>query len=107
MSTAQAAAVALTLGVTSALLSQAPPAATPPLALTNATLVDAASNSLRRNQVVLIEDERITAIFPGGSRPIPPGTQTVNLAGKYLIPGLIDTHIHPRRKTLGSGPSAA
>lgn len=65
-----------------------------PIALTNATLVDAPSNSLRRNLVILVEGERITAVFPAGSRPLPPNTKTISLAGKYLIPGLIDTHIH-------------
>jgi imidazolonepropionase-like amidohydrolase len=43
---------------------------------------------------VLIQGERIVAIFPAGTRPLPQATVTQNLAGHYLIPGLIDTHVH-------------
>lgn len=86
--------LALTIVVSSALRSQVPPATPPPLALTNTTLVSAATNSLQRNQVILITGDRITAVFPSGSRTLPAGTQTIDLAGKYVIPGLIDTHIH-------------
>lgn len=74
--------------------AQTSPASQPVVALTNATLVDAASNSLRPNLVVLIDGERISAVFPMGSRPLPANARTINVAGKYLIPGLIDTHVH-------------
>ena len=43
---------------------------------------------------MLTEGERIAAIFPSGSRPVPAGATVYDLAGRYLIPGLIDTHVH-------------
>ena len=43
---------------------------------------------------MLTDGERIAAIFPSGSRPVPAGATVYDLAGRYLIPGLIDTHVH-------------
>jgi imidazolonepropionase-like amidohydrolase len=62
--------------------------------LAGVTLFDGTGTPARPNQSVLIEGERITAIFPAGSRPLPVGATIYNLTGRYLIPGLIDTHVH-------------
>ena len=43
---------------------------------------------------VLIDGERITAVGPRASLKVPPGAQVLDLAGKYIIPGLVDGHIH-------------
>ena len=45
---------------------------------------------------ILIEGNRITAIVPDGS-PIAAGAEIVDLDGKVLIPGLLDSHVqqHP------------
>jgi imidazolonepropionase-like amidohydrolase len=43
---------------------------------------------------VLIEDGRIAAVFLAGSRPLPEGTRILDAAGAYVIPGLIDAHVH-------------
>jgi len=65
-----------------------------PVVLAGVTLFDGTGHPARPNQSVLIEGERIAAIFPAGSRPLPPGATLYDLAGRYLIPGLIDTHVH-------------
>jgi imidazolonepropionase-like amidohydrolase len=62
--------------------------------LVGVTLFDGTGQPVRRNQSVLIEGERIAAIFPAGSRPLPAGAEAHDLTGRYLIPGLIDTHVH-------------
>jgi N-acetylglucosamine-6-phosphate deacetylase len=41
---------------------------------------------------VVIENDRITGIFPEG--PVEPGAHTIDVQGHYIIPGLIDIHIH-------------
>jgi imidazolonepropionase-like amidohydrolase len=64
------------------------------IVLVGVTLFDGTGGPVRPNQSVLIEGERIAAIFPAGSRPLPPGATIYNLTGRYLIPGLIDTHVH-------------
>ena len=62
--------------------------------LAGATLIDGTGRPARPNQSVLIEGERIAAIFPAGSRPVPAGATVYDLTGRYVIPGLIDTHVH-------------
>jgi imidazolonepropionase-like amidohydrolase len=62
--------------------------------LVGVTVVDGTGSPARPNQSVLIEGERIAAIFPAGSRPLPPGATIYELTGRYVIPGLIDTHVH-------------
>src|SRR5262249_11431516 len=47
---------------------------------------------LTQGQVEVIGD-RITAVWPS-PRPIPPGSQVINLHGGYLAPGFVDLHVH-------------
>jgi len=44
--------------------------------------------------VLLVRDGRIAAIGPRATTPIPAGTPTRAVAGKVIIPGLVDTHSH-------------
>ncbi len=44
--------------------------------------------------VVVITGNRITGVGPVGFQMAPPGARTVDLAGKTIIPGLIDAHAH-------------
>jgi imidazolonepropionase-like amidohydrolase/Tol biopolymer transport system component len=46
------------------------------------------------NGVVLIEDNRITAIGNSIEVKVPNGAKLVNVQGKTLMPGLIDAHAH-------------
>jgi imidazolonepropionase-like amidohydrolase len=62
--------------------------------LVGVTLFDGTGQQLRPNQSVVLQGERIAAIFPTGSQPLPAGATIYNLSGRYLIPGLIDTHVH-------------
>ena len=51
-------------------------------------------NRVRENQDVLITDNRIAAIGASGSVDTPEGTEVVDVAGKFIVPGFIDTHAH-------------
>ena len=44
--------------------------------------------------VILIEQDRIKAIGKRGSVAVPPGTVSVDVSGKTIIPGLVDAHAH-------------
>lgn len=44
--------------------------------------------------VVVIRGDRIVAVGPRASTPIPAGATLVDAAGKTIIPGLIDAHAH-------------
>ena len=63
-------------------------------ALTGATLIDGTAGPARPGTTILIAGGRITDVFPDGSRPIPESVPREDLAGKFVIPGLIDTHVH-------------
>lgn len=43
---------------------------------------------------ILIENDRIAAIGPRGTVPIPPDTVIRDIAGKIVVPGFIDVHDH-------------
>lgn len=66
----------------------------PQVALVGVTVFDGTGRAPRSDQTVLIRGEHITAIFPTGSQSISSGTMVLDLHGKYLIPGLIDAHVH-------------
>ncbi|MDR2130897.1 MAG: dihydroorotase [Odoribacteraceae bacterium] len=49
---------------------------------------------------LLIEGEFIAAVAPGEIGAIPPGTEIIAAAGKYVIPGVIDDQVHFREPGL-------
>jgi len=61
------------------------------IALTDARLVDGAGGPPRNGVTVVVQDGRIAAV---GEAPPPEGAKTVDLEGRTLMPGLIDTHVH-------------
>jgi imidazolonepropionase-like amidohydrolase len=46
------------------------------------------------NATILVEGNRITAVGPEGSVPVPAGAHRVDVKGKTIMPGLIDVHGH-------------
>jgi imidazolonepropionase-like amidohydrolase len=83
-----AATTLLSLGLVSSGATQ------PSALLTNLTVIDGRGGPPRTGLSVLIERGRVAAIGPAGSVPSRPGAGTLDLSGKVLIPGLIDTHLH-------------
>src|SRR5207249_10936429 len=71
-----------------------PSAAPPATALLGATLVDPAAAGPLRDAVVVLRDGRIACAGSRAACPLPADADTVNAAGKWIIPGLIDTHVH-------------
>lgn len=64
------------------------------LALTGVTVIDVTGGRSRPDMTVLVERQRITAVGRRGAVPVPTGAEIVDLAGKYVIPGLCDAHVH-------------
>ena len=64
------------------------------LAIRGAAVVDVTDGSLRPDQVVLVEGRWIAALGSVAAVDIPADAQVVEAAGKYLIPGLWDMHVH-------------
>jgi len=69
-------------------------------ALRNAAIVSTADGRVRTRQTIIVEDGRIISV-QAASRPVPRGSRTIDLKGRYVIPGLIDSHVHLPMKSLG------
>src|ERR1700754_5191797 len=63
------------------------------LVLTDVNIIDAGHPVPAMHQAVIIKEGRISGIQPG-SMTFPDSAVIINLKGKYLIPGLIDSHVH-------------
>jgi imidazolonepropionase-like amidohydrolase len=74
--------------------SRTKPVAKGRLALVGATLVDATGAPAVPNATVVIDKGRIVAAGPSASTPVPPGSRSIDVAGKTIIPGLWDNHAH-------------
>ena len=60
----------------------------------DATVVDVTDGSLLPKQTVLVEGNRIVAVGPEAAVRVPDKAVVVEAAGRYLIPGLWDMHVH-------------
>lgn len=63
-------------------------------AFTNLVLLDGSENMIpRRGHAILIEGEMITAVLPEKECSLE-GCEVIDLNGQYLMPGLINLHVH-------------
>jgi len=65
-------------------------------ALTGARIVTMANDAggIVDDGVIVVSGDRIAAIGPRASTPVPAGAKTIDVAGKTIIPGLVDAHAH-------------
>lgn len=66
----------------------------PIIAIESVAVVDVVRSKLISPRTVLIVDGRIAAIEEPGTATIPPAAVRVESRGRYLIPGLVDMHVH-------------
>ncbi len=59
-------------------------------------LITMNSKEVIENGDILIENNRIKAIGGSGSLTMPDGTKTIDISGKTVVPGFVDTHAHMR-----------
>ena len=64
------------------------------VALTGARIVTMKGDEVIENGTVVIENDRISAVGATGQVAIPSGARRIDLAGKTIIPGIIDVHAH-------------
>ena len=57
-------------------------------------LFDPMSGTLIRNQIVLIQGERIVELGPADRIKVPAGAEEIDLSQATVLPGLIDAHSH-------------
>ena len=61
-------------------------------ALINGVLLDGTRDTIpQTGKVVCVEGGKIAAVTEG---PVPAGYEPVDLAGRYILPGLINLHVH-------------
>ncbi len=81
------------IAMTSA-FSQLPGAPPPPRAIVGGTLIDGTGRPAVEDAVIIVRDGRIEAVGPRSRVPVPTGIDTIDAHGKFVLPGLIDTHVH-------------
>ncbi len=64
------------------------------IALVGATVIDGTGADAIKNALIIVEGDRITCAGDKESCLIPEGAIIIDLTGKYVTPGLVDSHIH-------------
>ncbi len=64
------------------------------VALTGATVITMRGAEVLRDATIVVEGNRIAAIGPSASVAVPADARRVDVAGKYVMPGLVDVHAH-------------
>jgi imidazolonepropionase-like amidohydrolase len=69
-----------------------------PLLIRGGTLIDGTGKAPLQNANVLMDGNLIQRIWTGNTAPValPADTQVIDAQGKFIIPGLIDSHVHYR-----------
>ena len=80
--------------------------AKPVTALVDGTVVAIDGGAPRENAVVLIEGERITQVGSAGTVTVPPGAKVISMKGKWLVPGLMNLHVHLGLRLPGAAGAA-
>lgn len=63
-------------------------------AFVGASVYDGTGNPVIKNAVLIVRDGRVEAVGPADEVRIPAGADTVDLSGRFMIPGLISAHVH-------------
>lgn len=88
---AQADALAAT---TAALGARVARIATAPIAITNVRIFDAEGGRFLDGQTVVVDNGLIVAVGPAARVTVPANAERIDGAGKTLVPGLWDCHMH-------------
>jgi imidazolonepropionase-like amidohydrolase len=59
-----------------------------------ATLIDSTTSSARPNMAIVTAGDRIVAVRPAGQYEGKPGDEIVDVRGKFIVPGFMNTHVH-------------
>ncbi len=63
-------------------------------AITNVSMIDGTGQEVVEEAIVLIEGNHIKAVGSAQTITVPANARVVDGGGQYLLPGLIDTHVH-------------
>jgi len=71
-----------------------PPEESQQKAIIGAVLIDGTGGPPRSDSVVIVAGSRIRAVGNRTNMPIPAGVEKIDGMGRFLVPGLIDLHVH-------------
>src|SRR5499425_3495216 len=63
------------------------------LLIRGATIIDGIADAPIRDRAILIEGNTIRGLLPANA-DAPAGARVIDLTGKFIIPGLFDSHVH-------------
>ncbi|MFS8638343.1 MAG: amidohydrolase family protein [Gemmatimonadota bacterium] len=64
------------------------------VALVGARVITMRGDEVIENATVVVEGNRITAVGPASQVSVPRGAKVIDVAGKTIMPGIIDVHAH-------------
>jgi imidazolonepropionase-like amidohydrolase len=59
-----------------------------------ARIINGDGKTVIENAALIVRDGKVEAVGPASKVKPPAGAQTINLSGKFIIPGLISAHVH-------------
>ena len=65
-----------------------------PMVLDNCRIIDGSGGAPIEHGRIVIDRDRIVRIGPAATIGVPAGADTIDLSGRTVIPGLIDSHFH-------------
>jgi hypothetical protein len=65
------------------------------LAFTNVNVIPVEPEGVLSDQTVVVENGRVSEVGPAGEVKVPSGATVIAGEGRYLMPGLTDSHTHP------------
>jgi imidazolonepropionase-like amidohydrolase len=71
-----------------------------PLAIVGVNVIPMTSNTVLADRTVVVRDGRIESIEPAATAQVPEGAVIIEGAGRYVMPALIDMHVHLRSSEL-------
>ena len=78
--------------------SHAQPARTPQTAFEHVNVLPMTADTVLRDHTVLVRDGAIVRVEPSRSATVPAGATRIDGRGKFLMPGLVDFHVHLRHE---------
>src|SRR3546814_13237773 len=64
------------------------------LVIKNGTLIDGTGKPAAPNTAIVIEGNKITSVGAASNPASEAGATVIDATGKYIMPGLIDGHVH-------------